>query len=86
MAKFRKKPVVINAVQFWPWDELPEGVQKRSLGGNSLSIDGEQVQWFIKTLDGDMIVSPGDWIITGINGEKYPCKPEIFQKTYEQVD
>ncbi len=40
----------------------------------------------IKTLEGDMIASPGDWIVTGIKGEKYPVKPEIFQKTYEEYD
>ena len=40
----------------------------------------------IHTLEGDMIASPGDWIITGINGEKYPCKPDIFEETYEIVE
>lgn len=40
----------------------------------------------IETLEGIMIASPGDWIITGINGEKYPCKPEIFMKTYSLVE
>lgn len=40
----------------------------------------------IHTLEGDMIASPGDWIITGINGEKYPCKPNIFEETYEKVE
>lgn len=40
----------------------------------------------IHTLEGDMIASPGDWIITGINGEKYPCKPDIFEETYEKID
>jgi hypothetical protein len=39
----------------------------------------------IHTLEGDMIASPGDWIITGVHGEKYPCKPDIFEKTYEKV-
>lgn len=39
----------------------------------------------IHTLEGDMIASPGDCIITGIHGEKYPCKPDIFEKTYEQI-
>lgn len=39
----------------------------------------------IHTLEGDMIASQGDWIITGIHGEKYPCKPDIFEKTYEQI-
>ena len=40
----------------------------------------------IHTLEGDMSASPGDWIITGINGEKYPCKPDIFEETYEKVE
>lgn len=40
----------------------------------------------IHTLEGNMIASPGDWIITGVNGESYPCKPDVFKKTYEPVD
>lgn len=40
----------------------------------------------IKTLEGDMKASVGDWIITGVNGEQYPCKPDIFDKTYEPVE
>ena len=40
----------------------------------------------IPTLEGDMVANTGDWIITGVNGEKYPCKPDIFIKTYEPVD
>jgi hypothetical protein len=40
----------------------------------------------ISTLEGDMKANPGDWIITGVNGEVYPCKPDIFEKTYEPVD
>ena len=40
----------------------------------------------IHTLEGDMVAQPGDYIITGVNGEKYPCKPEIFRKTYELVE
>lgn len=40
----------------------------------------------INTLEGDMLASPGDWIITGVNGEKYPCKPDVFEKTYEPAD
>jgi hypothetical protein len=39
----------------------------------------------IKTLEGTMYALPGDWIITGVNGEKYPCKPDIFAKTYEAI-
>ena len=40
----------------------------------------------IPTLEGDMIGNPGDWLITGVNGEQYPCKPDIFEKTYEPVE
>ena len=40
----------------------------------------------IHTLEGDMVASPGDYVITGVNGEKYPCKPDIFEKTYEPVE
>lgn len=40
----------------------------------------------IQTLEGNMKASPGDWIITGVHGEKYPCKPDIFEKTYEPVE
>ena len=41
------------------------------------------VEFFIDTLEGKMEADPGDWIITGVEGEQYPCKPDIFQKTYE---
>lgn len=61
MAKFQKKPVVIEAYQT---DKV----------------------MYIETLEGTMRASVGDWIITGINGEKYPCKPDIFEKTYEPID
>lgn len=40
----------------------------------------------IHTLEGGMVASPGDYVITGVNGEKYPCKPDIFEKTYEPVE
>ena len=73
MAKFRKRPVVIEAEQWRP------GVR---IEGMVLDDDGNPV---IETLEGSMRVSPGDWIITGINSEKYPCKPDIFEKTYEPV-
>lgn len=78
MSKFRKKPVVIEAVQFFkdvkPW---PEGVQPGVLG---------EYDPFIQTLEGRMFVSDGDWVITGVKGERYPCKPDIFEATYESGD
>lgn len=43
-------------------------------------------EMIIQTLEGNMKAEPGDWIITGISGEQYPCKPDIFEKTYERVD
>ena len=43
-------------------------------------------RWGIDTLEGWFDVTPGDWIITGVNGERYPCKPDIFEKTYEAVE
>ena len=45
-----------------------------------------EVEMVISTLEGDMIASPGDWNITGVNGEQYPCKPDIFEKTYEPMN
>ena len=45
-----------------------------------------EVEMVISTLEGDMIARPGDWIITGVNGEQYPCKPDIFEKTYEPMN
>jgi hypothetical protein len=74
MAKFRKKPVVIEAVQF-DGVSLPEGVN-REPG----AVDG-----YIDTLEGRMTVKPGEWVITGVKGERYPCKPDIFAATYEPV-
>ena len=77
MGTFRKKPIVINAEQFFPEIEpWPEGV----LGGWH---DEEHWTAWIETLEGSMEVSDGDWIITGIKGEKYPCKLDIFEATYE---
>ncbi|RKZ94689.1 MAG: hypothetical protein DRQ40_05370 [Gammaproteobacteria bacterium] len=77
MAKFRKKPVIIEAVQFHydqkPW---PDGV---------VNTGGGKGQGWVETLEGGHIASDGDWIITGVRGEKYPCKNEIFHLTYEPV-
>lgn len=72
--KFRKKPVVIEATQWFKHGDHP-AVIKTVYGGA-----------FIETLEGKMNVSAGDWIITGVHGEHYPCKPDIFEKTYELVN
>lgn len=82
MAKFRKKPVVIEAVQYFDWmrkeGKLPEGVY--ICPWDEPYNDDLPT---IHTLEGDHIVSEGDWVITGVKGEKYPCKPDIFALTYE---
>ena len=79
MAKFRKKPVVIEAVH-WT-GENPEEINV---------FCGENVSWprgepMICTSEGDMTASEGDWIIRGIKGEFYPCKPDIFAASYDEV-
>ena len=80
--KFRIKPIVIEAEQWFEGKEI-DGVK---LGITINSLTGNYVKaHMIETLEGTMIVSPGDWIITGVNGEIYPCKPDIFKKTYEAV-
>jgi hypothetical protein len=86
--KFRKKPIVIEAEQFFreklPW---PNGVKGEDYFCPMLRypLIGNSTSW-ITTLEGDLDVSEGDWIITGVKGEKYPCKPDIFEATYEKVE
>lgn len=81
MAKFRKKPVVIDAVQ-WAGKMQPI----IDLVGGDLPTFGDGDQSLrISTLEGDMKCSLGDWVIKGVSGEFYPCKPDIFEKTYEIV-
>lgn len=76
MAKFRKKPVVIDAVQFTGnFDEIEQFV-----GGDAEFRDGELI---VATLEGPLRASRNDWIIKGVKGEFYPCKPDIFAATYE---
>lgn len=83
--KYRKKPVVVEAVQFdpdtYPW---PDGMQPwPDEHGNT----PKDMSWgYIDTLEGRMHVRADDWIITGVKGERYPCKPDIFTATYEAVE
>lgn len=81
--KFRKKPVEIEAVQLLAENEQ-ELMAFVEVGQVPFEIIGPE-EWIIHTLEGDMHVSPGDWIIRGVVGEFYPCKPEIFEQTYERV-
>ena len=82
MAKYRKKPIIIDAEQFWPNKDWPKGVHTTAVDPNDPSKGNQTV---VATLEGDLHVSSGDWIITGVKGEKYPCKPDIFEATYEKV-
>ena len=86
MSKFRKKPVIIEASQFNYTDiDSPETIALARKLGLSRN-ESHSKLWEIKTLEGWHIVSNGDWIITGVKGEKYPCKPDIFEATYELVE
>ncbi len=81
MPKFRKRPVVIDAVQFK--GQHIEGVEVKGLRDD---LTGAESVWGeITTLEGIMRAVVGDWIITGVQGEKYPIKEEIFLATYERV-
>ena len=75
--KFRKKPVEVEAEQYLLQSSIPIG------GVCYKAHDGIMGDAHIHTLEGIMNVKHGDWIITGIKGEQYPCKPDIFEKTYE---
>ena len=77
--RYRKKPVVIEAVQ-WLYTNTDEIVK---FAGND--VDTMHGGLIIHTLEGDMRASVGDYIVKGVNGEFYPCKPDIFELTYEKV-
>ena len=88
MAKYRKKPVVIEAAQwFRNGDHGAVGNTHIWAEGGATCKHCEQLFYehgWIDTLEGGHIVCPGDWIITGVAGEHYPCKPDIFAQTYER--
>ena len=90
--KYRKKPVVIEAVQWTGWnieeikDFVGDSLQYEIFdAGWQAGVCAPGVNMSIKTLEGDHICTTGDFIIKGVNGEYYPCKPNIFEKTYELV-
>lgn len=84
--RFRKKPVEIEAVKFdgWNWAECYQFMSDEVLVFPQVLKEREYIK--IETLEGTMTASRGDWIIKGVNGEFYPCKPDIFEKTYELVE
>jgi hypothetical protein len=87
MAKYRSKPVVIDAVQYTGTnDSIGEVKAFMPQGGFAYNHGTAPPSLIIKTLEGDMKASPGDWIIKGTRGEFYPCKPDVFATKYEKVD
>jgi hypothetical protein len=85
-ARYRKKPVEIEAWQLKADGENSEEEMTAiaSWCGGSYELDGDD-SIYISTLEGTMTASPGDWIICGVKGEFYPCKPDVFAATYEPV-
>lgn len=81
--KYRKKPVVIDAIRYIP--DSPTINKLAEFMGGSVQINKEN-KVVIQTLEGELTGSPGDFIIKGIKGEFYACKPDIFYQTYEKVE
>lgn len=92
MAKWRKRPVIVKADVYQPGME--DGFEHYDLGGQYIGCfdnagacpRARKGRPYINTLEGRHFISPGDYIITGIKGERYPCKPDIFHATYEPVN
>ena len=87
---FRKKPCVIEAIQLLEEQLMSVfefiGESKNYPECKIAGINPANGKFTIKTLEGDMIAEVGDWIIKGIKGEFYPCKPDIFKESYEEVN
>lgn len=78
--KYRKKPVVIEAIKY-----EKEHISRALDFCNKLRYNPHDNEYYVDTLEGCMKVTEGDFIIKGVNGEFYPCKPDIFEKTYEKL-
>lgn len=96
MGRFRKKPVEIEAFRYTPrgpgagryFNDMPkwlEAAYECDIVSNVTSDTHPEDRLKIKTLEGNMYANIGDWIIQGVKGELYPCKPDIFEATYEEV-
>lgn len=90
--QYRKKPVVIEAVQ-WTGDNLIEVIRHTGQHASASNLKWEEYEDLVSreglkifTLEGAMMASVGDWIIKGVKGECYPCKPDVFNITYEAID
>jgi hypothetical protein len=85
MPKFRKKPVEIDAWQYTDHDTHPDWIGEAMEQGNVWFSGGEDAYYTIRTIEGDMRLTIGNWMIKGVAGELYPCKDDIFKATYEAV-
>lgn len=93
MGEYRKKPVIVEAQRWWK-DRPHPAVRMLTESNQPLDTTGGHCGYcgiiyllhgWVSTKEGGHIVCPGDWIVTGVQGERYPCKPDIFQQTYEPV-
>lgn len=85
--KYKKKPIIIEAFQYFVnmgehTNSIPHWFIKATMDG---IVHEKNTRDYIKTLEGDLLISDGDYVIKGIKGELYPCKPDIFEMTYERV-
>jgi hypothetical protein len=90
MARFRKRPIAVRAEQLIVGSDslakyVPDGVNF-GCPCDEKAACGLCGKYWVQTLEGPLVASDRDWIITGVNGERYPCKPDIFTKTYEAVE
>jgi hypothetical protein len=89
LLRFRKKPVVIEAMKFTTNNEVGSPAMDRIVNWVNQGRQDAPGAWhngtdiYIRTLEGEMCAMVGDWIIRGVQGEFYPCKPDIFEATYE---
>lgn len=85
--KFRKKPAVIEAIQFTrhTWKEVLNFTSGNAINYRCEKCIGGKAYCDIKTLEGTMLATERDYIIKGVAGEFYPCKPDIFEQTYEKL-
>jgi hypothetical protein len=85
--KFRKKPVTIDAMQFKTNNDDGSSMREieKWITDNGGKVRNDNTNLYIETLEGTHRADVGDWIIRGVKGEFYPCKPEIFDMTYEKV-
>jgi hypothetical protein len=87
--KYRKKPVVIEAVRYKGSSTHAQAIEQWMAGFEYVEpgmVTADMRPLIIPTLEGDMRAVAGDWIIRGVQGEFYPCKPDIFEATYEPVE